>query len=499
MAWTPISESGIAFTFNTDGGATLVGSVVTGGGASQEWTISSVAIANRMLRITVQSYLQDDFPGWAKAPASFLFKPIAGETSSVVNSIADDPVEAFAPDVFTGYGRAVEYQPAIREGEHLSYGDESYSFLIEVDPDWVSGSDPDPDPDPITDTVNCNCDDNTGNRTLAELRTSLMDALGFANPLSNVQTRTLAEIRGDMLNLLGWGANAANPGPGVVPTLNSFINEAQQTLARRLELDRGAASLPPRMTAESDPTTLDYQPVLTLAMAMACAHYAKPESKAYFEQHEKYVGDWANRRPPGLTAMLTGKLQEAQRTLLMRYPALRTVRFFSWPLTAGVHLYDLPDNQEACSKKLNPLRLKWVGVEVDGIWRPLRQGIAPELYSHPYTEGEPQRFEIRQCIEIWPTPSTTNGRLVIKGDFGIEPFAADTDKTTIDEHAVYLLAVANAKAHYRQPDAQSYFQQLEVYLGGLFAGTHGVKRYIPGHDQWPELVYTPPRTVEPLP
>ena len=349
------------------------------------------------------------------------------------------------------------------------------------------------------DAINCNCDDNTGNRTLAELRTSLMDVLGFANPLANVQTRTLAEIRGDMLNLLGWGANAANPGPGVVPTLNTFINEAQQTLARRLELDRGSEGLPERMVAESDLTTLDYQPVLTLAMAMACAHYGKPESKAYFEQHEKYVGDWANRRPPGLTAMLTGKMQEAQRTLLMRYPALRTVRFFSWPLTAGVHLYDLPDNKEGCSKRLNPLRLKWVGVEVDGIWRPLRQGIPPELYSHPYTEGEPQRFEIRQCIEIWPTPRTTNGRLVIKGDFGIEPFAADTDKTTIDEHAVYLLAVANAKAHYRQPDAQSYFQQLEVYLGGLFAGTHGVKRYIPGHDQWPELVYTPPRTVEPLP
>lgn len=369
----------------------------------------------------------------------------------------------------------------------------TYTIKIEM---LVDGQVP-PDPPTFSDEVNCSCDDSSGNRTLAELRSDLIGAMGFASPLASAVPRTLAEIRDDMLNLLGWGANASNPSPGVVPTLNSFINEAQQTLARRLELDMGAGAMPPRMLADGDATTLDYQPVMTLAMAMACAHYSKPEAKAYFEQHEKYVGDWANRRPPGLSAILTGKLQEAQRTLLMRYPALRTVRFFSWPLTAGVHLYDLADNQESCSKRLNPLRLKWVGVDQDGVWRPLRQGIPPELYSHNQ-RGRVERFEIRQCIEVWPAPAETSGRLVIKGDFGIEPFAADTDKTTIDEHAVYLLALANTKAHYRHPDADSYFQQLEVYIAGLVAGTHGVKRYIPGVDERP-CVYVAPRTVEPLP
>lgn len=353
----------------------------------------------------------------------------------------------------------------------------------------------------IPDQVNCDCQDSTGGRSLSELRTALMDALGFSSPLANVQTRPLADIRGDMLNLLGWGANASSPGPGVIPTLNSFINEAQQTLARRLELDRGSDPLPARMVADTDQTTLDYQPVLTLAMAMAAAHYGKPESKAYFEQHEKYVGDWANRRPPGLSAILTGKLQEAQRTLLMRYPTLRLARYFSWPLVAGVRLYGLRDNEQAaagegCTKYLNPLRLKWVGVEDDGAWRPLVQGIQPELHSHEHT-GPVTRFEIRQCIEVWPTPTESAGRLIIKGDFLPDPFTDDVHTTSVDEHAVYLLALANAKAHYRQSDADSYFQQLEVYINGLVAGTHGVNRYIPGARFAP--VYVPPKTLEPLP
>lgn len=349
----------------------------------------------------------------------------------------------------------------------------------------------------MVDTINCNCDDSTGNRSLAQLRTAIMEAMGFAKPLANIQTRSLAGIRGVMLNLLGYGANAANPGPGIVATLNTFIDEAQQTLARRLEIDRGVAALPAQLVNDADMTELDYQPVLTLAMAMACAHYGKPEAKGYMEQHEKYVGDTANRLPPGLTALLTGKLQEAQRTLLMRFPSLRTQRYFTWPLTAGVHLYDLIDNQEDCIKKLNPLRVSWVGIELDDVWRPLINNLPPEAHSHSAT-GYPQRYEIRQCIEIWPAPTETRGKLIVKGDFGLEPFEADLATTTIDEHAVYLLATANAKAHYRQSDAESYFQQLEVYLSGIVAGTHGTRRYVPGFDEQ-VCTYVPPRTVEPLP
>lgn len=239
----------------------------------------------------------------------------------------------------------------------------------------------------ITDTVNCACDDTTNNRTLKSLRD-------------------------DLIRRLGYGAQVANPPPGMADLLNGFIIEAQELLYRR-------------------------------------------------------------------------------------HNVLRTERFYSWPLTVGVNLYDLPDNAETCTKRLDPRSVTWVGTELDSIWSPLACGIPPELYSHART-GRPQRYEIRQCIEVWPTPDETNGNLVIKGHFGLEAFAADTDKVTIDDRAVFLLALANAKAHYRQPDANNYVQQLEVYIDNMVAGAHNTRRYVPGRDDRADGVYVQPKPLVPF-
>lgn len=202
--------------------------------------------------------------------------------------------------------------------------------------------------------------------------------------------------------------------------------------------------------------------------------------------------------PPGMAALLDSFLQDAQETLYRRYDVLRTERFFSWPLEAGVRLYDLPDNQEECTKRLDPRKVTWVGVERDGVWAPLICGIPPELYSHNIT-GRPERYEIRQCIEVWPAPDETDGSLVIKGRFELEPFAADTDKTTIDSHAVFLLALANAKAHYGKPDANNYVAQLETYMQNVVAGAHLTKRYIPGRRHREDYVYVAPKPLVPFP
>lgn len=207
--------------------------------------------------------------------------------------------------------------------------------------------------------------------------------------------------------------------------------------------------------------------------------------------------------PPGVADMLTDFLQSAQ-TLLYNRPngELRTERWFSWPLTAGVRKYDYPNNDEknapqSCSKSLNPRQVTWVGIELDGVWQPLAEGINPSVYSHNVT-GRPERYEFRQCIELWPSPAVTRGNLVIKGRFELEPFAADTDKTTIHSELVFLLALSNLKAHYRQSDASSYVQQMEVLLGDIVAGSHGTARYIPGRDRRDDLVYVAPRPLVPF-
>lgn len=209
-------------------------------------------------------------------------------------------------------------------------------------------------------------------------------------------------------------------------------------------------------------------------------------------------GERVANPPPGMTELLNSFLIGAQKLLYRRYEVLRTRRFFSWKLQEGVRFYDVDANGDICTKRLDPRKVNWVGIERDGIWYPLIDGIPPTLYTHD-VGGFPQRYEIRQCIELWPTPDSTPATLYVKGDFGLEPFAADTDKTTIDDELVFLLALANAKSHYRQPDASNYVQEMETYLRNMVSGTHQTRRYIPGRDKRFVSVYVEPKPVDPWP
>lgn len=205
-----------------------------------------------------------------------------------------------------------------------------------------------------------------------------------------------------------------------------------------------------------------------------------------------YAAQAANP-PPGMVDLLNSFLIDAQEQLYRRYDVLRTERFFTWNMQKGVRFYDLPDNVETCTKKLDAREITWIGVEHNGVWYPLQPDIRPELYSFSQ-EGFPSRYEIRSCIEVWPAPSDDNFKLRIKGRFGLEAFAADADKTTIDDRLVFLLALANAKAHYRHPDAGNYVQQLEVMMMRLVAGLHQTRRYIPDKRETyvdPDPVYIP--------
>jgi len=194
--------------------------------------------------------------------------------------------------------------------------------------------------------------------------------------------------------------------------------------------------------------------------------------------------------PPGMTELLNSFLQEAQVLIYTRHPPARTERIFTWDLVAGERFYDLPENAEqspsnpegTCTRRLNPDRVTWVGVERDTRWYALAHGINPSLYTNDRT-GWPERYEIRQCIEVWPVPDDSTMKLRVKGHFGLDPFTAPTDRTTIDSTLVFLLALANAKAHYGQPDAGNYVGQFERHLAEIIAGTHRTGRYVPGARQ----------------
>jgi hypothetical protein len=183
---------------------------------------------------------------------------------------------------------------------------------------------------------------------------------------------------------------------------------------------------------------------------------------------------------PGINELVDSFLVEAQELLYQRYDIFRIRRWFTFDLVTGVRHYDFDGNSDACTKRLDPNRIEWVGIsQGDETWRELICGIEPTDFGDG-RDSIPYRYEIGQGIEVWPAPSDDTWKLRIRGDFGLMPFVEDDDQTTVDPRAVFLMALANAKAHDGQPDAANYMGQLQTYVGDLVSATHATRRYFPG-------------------
>lgn len=272
--------------------------------------------------------------------------------------------------------------------------------------------------------------------------------------------------------------------------IDNALKRARYTVWSRPE------ELPP-MEGDDDMSAIHFLPIELLAIASLKERLGHKDAGLYRRDYEKYTADGDRKMPADALGYVTQALQIAQEQLYRRYDVLRTERYFSWPLVEGIRMFDIPGNQESCDKRLDPRKVSWVGIEYDDAWIPLACGIEPEMYSHNQT-GRPQRYDIRQCIEVWPRPDETRGRLIIRGRFGLEPFTDDAHHATIDDQAIYLLALANAKAHYGQQDANMYTAQLETLISGLVAGSHLTNRYIPGAQHWTDRVYAMPKPSEPF-
>lgn len=186
--------------------------------------------------------------------------------------------------------------------------------------------------------------------------------------------------------------------------------------------------------------------------------------------------------PPGMSALINDFLQSAQKLMAKKYPMLRTERFYSWTMVAGTRFYSLGSDDEGSTSPdhvLDPQSVKWVGIEdSNGTFTEIFEGIDPLWYTQEDQQGLPQRYEIRQSIEVMPAPDQAY-TLHVKGHTKNFAFTGDSDVCTVDPELIFLLALANAKAHYQQPDARNYFQQATSYLGDITAGNHGTRRYVP--------------------
>lgn len=107
-------------------------------------------------------------------------------------------------------------------------------------------------------------------------------------------------------------------------------------------------------------------------------------------------------------------------------------------------------------------------------------------------------------IELWPPPDAAY-TVRIRAYPVARVFGApkddgsynDAQTTQCDARAVFLMALANAKAHYGKQDAQVAANELNSLLGRLRAGRHGNYRYgVDEHAPRRSELHAPPKWVK---
>jgi hypothetical protein len=151
-------------------------------------------------------------------------------------------------------------------------------------------------------------------------------------------------------------------------------------------------------------------------------------------------------------------------------------------ITTGVgqNQYDYPN---ACERDQRVLRVE---VQQSGLWTPLCEGIETGMWSTMDTQSIPTRYERFAQLLIYPkSDAAYTLRVWYVADLG--RFTQASDESTLDDEMVLLHALANAKAHYRQPDAATYQGQLNSLLGQLRGDSFGSNRvYRRGNAAEPE-------------
>jgi hypothetical protein len=143
------------------------------------------------------------------------------------------------------------------------------------------------------------------------------------------------------------------------------------------------------------------------------------------------------------------------------------------------NLLDYPDagamSSRGCTRDKRILDVQTV---YGGQYRQVKEGIQMDDWNFMDTLSFPARHERYAQILIYPKADATyTVRFWFVGD--LDRFTESDDRATLDDEMILLHALANAKAHYRQPDAATYQGQLNTLLGSLRGqsfGSNGVYR-----------------------
>lgn len=153
-------------------------------------------------------------------------------------------------------------------------------------------------------------------------------------------------------------------------------------------------------------------------------------------------------------AVLKSFLQEAHDYVFgeLQPPAQRKKTIIK--LERGSFLYDWHNDQE--DEDIDPGKVISVWLkETETIRTPLRQGITENDRSLDTIEQQPEKYDhLNGQIELWPIPDQSY-ELIVEYLANQNRFDRQTDRPSVPDRLVFLYALANAKAHYRHPDAQA--------------------------------------------
>lgn len=184
-------------------------------------------------------------------------------------------------------------------------------------------------------------------------------------------------------------------------------------------------------------------------------------------------------------ALIDSFLRNGQAQLYRLQDWRHLIEYEDKTLGVGQNQIDYPS---ACERDRRVLRLEY---PYNGDYTRLTEGISTEMWSLMDMQSYPQRYERYAQILLFPQADQLyTVRVWYVKDLG--RFTENGDNATLDDEMILLHALANAKAHYRQPDAATYQGQLNSLLGSLRGqsfGSNGVyRRGDPGPLQRKPLV-----------
>jgi hypothetical protein len=169
---------------------------------------------------------------------------------------------------------------------------------------------------------------------------------------------------------------------------------------------------------------------------------------------------------------LNSILQNAQTVLYWAHNWARLRRYEDKSVGVDQYLIDYPATA-------NPDRITAISILKGNVWsEPLEKGINPARYTTQSMKSWPTRWEPYEQIELWPISNAayTARIFFIKN---LDRFTEDNDHSTIDDTLIFTIALGDAKAHYRQPDAPVFMKRAENLLLTLKAKSWGKSKFSP--------------------